>query len=360
MKRRLRGTFTALPTPFRKDGSIDWQAFDRSLEFQVNEGSDGVLPMGTTGESPTVDWDEHLRVINRTMRVINGRIIVLAGVGGNNTKEVLHAARVAVEDGALWLLILDAYYSKPASIQLRDEHHRPVAELVAEINPECGVVIYIIPGRTCCQLHPIDLAILAQDCPNVRAVKEATGELANMRQTRAVVDAVIGPQENFSILSGDDGITARMMTAEGLDGDGVISVMSNIVPNAITQMVHSFFELSQVKKGQVIADALAPLFGLVGVSVESARPGFENLGTVKDKFPNPCPVKTMMAGLGMGPGFMRSPMSFMSEPAVAQCRTVLQNLWASNPEFLAPIGEFYGVDVEGRLATDTIWEELCN
>lgn len=345
---RLVGVTTALVTPFTKTGEIDWDQLQQNLEFQISQGVAGVLPCGTTGESPTLTWEEHWRVIRRVVAWTKGRVFVLAGTGSNNTKEALQASIEAAEDGADGVLLVEPYYNKPASAQLREYYHQPIAEAVYRVNPQCLVVPYIIPGRTCCKLEPLDLAILAAKCPNVRAVKEATGDINNMGSTRALINQEIGQLEHFKIFSGDDSITAEMMIAPGIAGDGVISVMSNIIPNPIDRMVQAILGRN-CKLGRELDQSLRPLFTKVGISTTSIRPDHDPNTPVTDKWPNPCTVKIMMQLLGIDTGVMRPPLGSVDPEVKIACWQALTEQHHAAPEAFTRLEAFYGINVKDRL-----------
>ena len=352
--KKFQGAFTALITPFTAEGRIDWRALELNIAFQIRNGIHGLVPCGTTGESPALPWSDHRVLMQRTHALIDNKILTIAGTGSNSTEEALQASREAAAVGFDGILLIEPYYNKPASAQIRLFYHHIIANEVAEINPDMTVIPYIIPGRTCCKMEPVDLALLAEACFNVRAVKEATGDLNNMTLTRQL----LGP--NFSILSGDDSLTATMMNPTNgnqIHGNGVISVISNIAPGAISQMVNLFLD-GRSDSALTIADQLMPLFNLVGVSVETTRTYHDQTYTVTDKFPNPGPIKTMMAGLGMDSGVFRPPLGLMAAPAVLKIREVLRRIWVDNAWILGPIEEHYRINVHRRLENDAIWERL--
>lgn len=343
-----RGAYTALVTPFHPDGSIDEATFDELVRFQIDQGIDGLVPCGTTGESPTLEWEEHDAIVERTAKINAGARPILAGTGSNNTHEAIEATRNAKDCGADAVLLVDCYYNGPSSLELREEYYRRVLDAV----PGIPVVPYIIPGRTGCALSAEDLAILhLEDPARVPAVKEATGDLDRMRRDRALAG------ESLAILSGDDDLTLPMMRDASIGASGVISVMSNLVPAAMVAITRGAAEGSE--EADRLARALAPIFKLVSFGVEGTRtlPGGRTLA-VSDKFRNPVPVKTMMAGLGMMPITMRPPLGKMSAPAVAACRKALAEVHATDPSLLAPIEAAFGVSVEARLADDAIWSAL--
>ena len=347
---RPHGVWTALATPFASDGSVDHDALRRSIEFQVQEGVDGVLPCGTTGESPTLSWQEHDAVIDASIRAVEGRICVLAGTGSNNTSEAVRATEHAKSVGATAVLLVDCYYNGPSSLELRTDYYERVLAGVSEI----PIVPYIIPGRSGCALAPADLAVLHQNHPQrVPAVKQATGDLERMRLDRALSGS------SLSILSGDDEVTMAMMRDSEIGCQGVISVMSNIVPGAIGAMVRAE-QSGDTEEADRLLDALEPLLASVGCAVASARtlPNGQ-CADVTDKFRNPVPLKTMMAGLGMIGATTRPPLGRMTAPAVAHCRDALRKVHSADPEILAPIEDAFGVQVDRRLEDDSVWSLLA-
>jgi 4-hydroxy-tetrahydrodipicolinate synthase len=213
-------------------------------------------------------------------------------------------------------------------------------------------VPYIIPGRTGTALSPEDLAILAHDCPNVRAVKEATGDLDRMARTRELVG------DAFDILSGDDNLTPAMMTDSRIRTRGVVSVVANVVPRAVEAMTRAFLA-GHKQEGYRLATALEPLFGIVTVVAADMRRLAGRLLPVKDKFRNPLPIKTLMQGLGMAAHGCRQPLGKMSRVGVDTVRTAARRVWDSSPEILQPIERAYGVSLADRLNDDSLWASLA-
>jgi 4-hydroxy-tetrahydrodipicolinate synthase len=345
---RFEGAWTALVTPFAPDSSVHWDEFERLVRFQVDQGMTGLVPTGTTGESPTLDWDEHNEVIDTTLRLREDKCFVLAGTGSNCTSEALRASRHAAESGAEAVLLVDCYYNGPSSLELRREYHAAVASGC----PGTFIVPYVIPGRSGTALAPEDLAILAREQPNVRAVKEATGDLERMATTRSLVG------DDFDILSGDDNLTPAMMTDDAIAASGVVSVVSNVAPAAVAAMVRAFLE-GRREEGGRLAAALEPLFGIVTVVAEDTRTLGDRQLTVADKFRNPLPIKTLMQGLGMIAGGCRQPLGMMTAPGVETVRATARTLWGRNPEILAPIEQAFGVAIGERLDNEPLWSSLA-
>ncbi len=223
---RFGGCWTALATPFDRKGEIDFDGLEKNIQFQIENGANFV-PTGTTGESPTLDWKEHDRVITKTVKLAKGKAFVMAGTGSNSTKEAMRGTKHAMEVGAQGALLVDCYYNCPSSLELRTQYY----EVIAKAFRRAFIMPYVIPGRTGTKLEVEDLAILHRKYKNVRSVKEATGDLERMAKTRTLLG------EDFDILSGDDDKTYEMMTRNDIRAAGVVSVMSNIIPGPINEMV---------------------------------------------------------------------------------------------------------------------------
>jgi 4-hydroxy-tetrahydrodipicolinate synthase len=347
---RPHGLWTALVTPFSTDHQVDYDSLRRLIEFQVEEGVDGVVPCGTTGESPTLSWQEHEAVVEAGVRAVEGRVGVLAGTGSNNTQEAIRATTQAKEAGATAVLLVDCYYNGPSSLELRTEYYERILEQV----PDIAIVPYVIPGRSGCELSAADLAILHLNNPKrVPAVKQATGDLDRMRLDRKLA----GPA--LSILSGDDEMTLTMMRDEAIRASGVISVLSNMAPAAIGGMVRAQ-AADDAEETERLFDVLTPLFKLVTCTVTALRtlPNGQSV-EVTDKFRNPVPVKTMMAGLGMISSTKRAPLGRMSAAAVDQCREALRQVHTADPGILGPIEEAFDVRIGQRLGDDGVWSALA-
>lgn len=345
---RPEGVWTALVTPFDKNGKLDSAALKHLVEFQVAQGVTGVVPAGTTGECPTLSWDEHNRVVEETIIFAMQKAGVLAGAGSNCTDEAIDATRHAREAGASAALLIDCYYNGPSSLELRTEYYEQVASWIKDI----PIVPYILPGRTGTALSAEDLAILHRAQPQrFPAVKEAVGDLARMRQDRALAG------ETLAILSGDDDLTLAMMEDPAIRASGVVSVMSNLVPGPLAQMVGSF-KAGDKAKARELGALLDPLFKLVACKAPGTRQVGGTTHTVEDRFRNPVPVKTMMAGMGMPAGLCRRPLGKMSRAAVERCRQALATVQKNAPELLAPIADAFGVKIEQRLADDSAWASV--
>jgi 4-hydroxy-tetrahydrodipicolinate synthase len=332
-----------LITPFSGD-SVDSDGLDQIVDFQIENGVTGILAVGTTGESPTLSWEEHIRVIDTIAEKSRNRCACIAGTGSNNTAETLSATEHAAKTGVDAVLLVDPYYNGPSSQEIRKEYLEPVADRF----PDLQVIPYVIPGRTGAQLLPADLGILSAAHPNVRSVKEATGSLENMRATRACC----GP--DFLILSGDDGITFDMMTDPGIKGAGVISVMSNIAPGAVSEMV-ALLNRGDAAGARSLHEAMRPLFDLVSIKTTEKT----SHGETVCKARNPLPVKTLMQILGMPSGRCRRPLGRLSRNGLERLLAAARSVQKESPEIFQPAAEFFNIDVEERLNRDKYWQGLC-
>ena len=340
---RFSGAYTAIITPFDGGKAVDWASLRSLVEFQKSQGITGIVPAGTTGESPTLTWDEHNRVIQTVFETAGSGVETIAGTGSNSTDEALEATRHIANWGIRAALLVDPYYNGPSSLEIRREYYEPIAEAF----PDVQIIPYIIPGRTGTQLLPQDLGVLSANYPNISGVKEATGNIDNARLTRNYC----GP--NFSIISGDDDRTLSMMSEQAIICSGVISVVSNVAPESVQAMVQAALG-KDWGEAQRLSTALQPLFGLVTVKTEEST----KYGPVTVRARNPLPIKTVMQVLGMTTGPCRSPMGRMTKAGLDTVLKSLRTVWTTNPEVLKPIESFFGVSVADRLQMPQYWENL--
>jgi 4-hydroxy-tetrahydrodipicolinate synthase len=331
------GCYTALVTPMEgaRGEAVDFGALQQLVEFQVAAGVSGILSMGTTGESATLNWEEHSAVIVRTHDFAGGRCTVIAGTGSNSTAECVASTHHVAAEGIEAILLVEPYYNGPSSIEIRKEYMQPVARQF----PELQVIPYVIPGRTGTQLLPEDLALLHAECPNVNAVKEASGDLDNMRRTRECC----GP--GLDILSGDDNRTFAMMTDEAIAAAGVVSVVSNVAPAAVQQMARAVLD-GRSEEAAELNEALQPLFDIVTVKTQEESPCGARLCRAR----NPLPIKTLMRLLGMPVGPLRQPLGKMTPSGLDLVVQAARTVWRNNPEVLRPLAKAFEVDIEERLS----------
>jgi len=268
----------------------------------------------------------------------------IAGTGSNSTSETLKATEHAAHAGADSILLVDPYYNGPSSLEIRREYVSPVAKGY----PDLQVIPYVIPGRSGTKLLPEDLGILHQEFLNVRTVKEATGDLENMARTREICG------DDFWILSGDDDITFQMMSDDRIQASGVISVISNVVPAAVSKFTKAMND-GDTDEADALHTALKPLFGMVGVISEQETP----FGPTQVKARNPLPVKSLMNILGMPAGPCRQPLGKMNRSGLDQVLENARTVQSNNPELFSPIERFFGVDINSRLSDDSVLADLA-
>jgi 4-hydroxy-tetrahydrodipicolinate synthase len=340
---KFSGCYTALATPMTPDYQVDYEGLRRLVDFQISEGVSGILAVGTTGESPTLDWNEHNQVIEKVYEYTGSKGLTIAGTGSNSTQEAIDGTEHAAKIGVKCVLLVDPYYNGPSSLEIRKEYVEPVAKQF----PEVQVIPYVIPGRTGTQLYPQDLAVLHQQYPNVSCVKEATGDLDNMRLTRKLCGI------NFAILSGDDDKTFTMMTAPDIDAAGVISVASNIAPRVVQSLTQAL-RARRTEDANSLYAALKPLFDIVTVKTQEQTP----FGPVTCKARNPLAFKTLMNVLGMPSGPCRQPLGKMTRAGLEIVLTNARKVYVTNPSVLQPIADFFDVDLSERLYNEQFWQGL--
>jgi len=329
----FNGCYTALVTPFNSDG-IDYQGLKQLVDFQIASGVSGIVVTGTTGESPTLDWEEHYRIIQNISQQCKDKCICIAGTGSNNTKETLSATRHAFIEEVDGVLLIDPYYNGPGSLEIRNEYIKPVARSF----PDLPIIPYVIPGRTTTQLLPEDLALLYKQYPNVCGVKEATGSFDNMKKTRQLC----GP--DYTILSGDDDITFTMMTDPDIRANGVVSVLSNIFPEAI-QRLTQLIEQGNVKEAETLHQTLKPLFECITIKTIEDTP----YGPVAHRSRNPVPCKTLMTLLGLPSGPCRPPMGKLTHRGMDLLLQAVNTVYSTDPALFKPVAEFFKLDIESQL-----------
>jgi len=284
------GTFTALITPFR-DGHLDRDAFQALIERQIAAGITGVVPVGTTGESPTLDSDEHLAVVKAAVEFADGKIKVLAGSGANSTREAIHLTQAAEAMGADASLQVCPYYNKPSQEGLY-QHYKTVAE-----NTGLPIMLYSVPGRSVIEIGIETVARLANDCGNIIANKEAGGSVDRVNQ---LVQAV---PEDFQILSGDDPLTLPFMSCGAV---GLVSVASNLIPEVMVSLVNRCLE------------------GEYGEALELQKRYYPLLSGLMSLDTNPVPIKSAVALQGHCTSELRLPLIPLSDEKTESLRGLLK------------------------------------
>lgn len=285
------GTYTALITPFR-DGEIDVPAFQSLIERQIKAGITGIVPVGTTGESPTLDTEEHLEVIRLAVEFAAGRCEVVAGTGANATAEAIELTEAAEKLGATGSLQVCPYYNKPSQEGLY-LHFKAIAE-----STELPIMLYSVPGRSSIEIAPETAARLAADCPNITAIKEAGGSVDRINQ---LVQAL---PEGFGILCGDDPLTLPFISC---GANGLVSVAGNLIPEIMVSLVNA---------------ALAGNFAEALALQKKYYPLMRGLMTLDV---NPVPIKTAVALQGHCTPDFRLPLAPMPAGATAQLTELLKS-----------------------------------
>jgi len=339
----FKGCYTALITPMLGNYEIDFNGLETLVNFQISQGVSGILAVGTTGESATLDPEEHTAVTKRVYARCVARSTVIAGTGCNCTRKAMENTKKAYDIGVRTVLLVDPYYNGPSSLEIRREYIAPIAEKF----PELQIIPYVIPGRTGTQLLPQDIAMLHRQYPNVQAVKESTGDFENMKLIRRLCG------ENFYILSGDDDKTFKMMTDMEIKASGVVSVVSNIAPAAVQKMASLILD-GKIDDAKNLCDKLNPLFQIVTVKTTEETP-FGN-ATVKAR--NPLPCKTLMNILGMPAGPLRPPLGKMTQKGLEVVLKAAREVYEKSPEILEPVEEFFDVDLSERLYREKFWKGL--
>lgn len=286
----FKGSIVAIVTPF-KNGKVDEKKLRDLIEFQIKNGTSGIVPCGTTGESATLSFDEHDRVIEVTIEQVKKRIPVIAGTGSNSTEEAIMLTRHAASVGADASLQVSPYYNRPTQKGLY-EHFKAIANSV-----EIPIILYNIASRTGVNIEPETIAKLARDCKNIVGVKEASGNLEQMSRIKQLCP------ENLDLISGDDSLTLPVLS---IKGTGIISVVANIVPGDVASLVAEF-EKGNIKKAQEIHYKLLPLIKAMFIET------------------NPIPVKTALGLLGMCEPDLRLPMCAMGLENLEKLKTALKD-----------------------------------
>lgn len=289
----LKGSIVALVTPMKRDGAVDFEALEALIEWHIEQGTHGIVPMGTTGESATLDTPEHIVVIRRTIEVVAGRVPVIAGTGSNSTDESIHQTQEAERLGADACLLVTPYYNRPTQEGLF-RHYQAIAEVT-----EVPLVLYNVPPRTACDMKPETVARLAV-LDGIVGIKEACGDPERVGAIRDVVP------DDFIVLSGEDAQTLRMLE---LGAVGTISVTANVLPRQMAEFCEAFLA-GDVERARQMDAALQPLHRFL--FVESS----------------PTPTKWALYEMGRVEPGIRLPLIELSEQHRPELRRLLQEAGA--------------------------------
>ncbi len=274
----IAGSMVALVTPMDAQGRLDWDSLSKLVDFHLENGTHAIVAVGTTGESATLDVNEHIEVIKAVVKQVNGRIPVIAGTGANSTSEAVHLTRNAKDAGADACLLVVPYYNKPTQEGLY-QHFKHIAEAV-----DIPQILYNVPGRTACDMQA-ETVIRLSSVPNIIGIKEATGDL---KRAKAILDGV---SKDFIVLSGDDPSAGELIL---LGGKGNISVTANVAPREMADLCNAALE-GKADEARAINEKLMPLH--------------------KDLFveANPNPVKWALVEMGLMHKGIRLPLTWLSE-----------------------------------------------
>lgn len=285
----MTGSMVALVTPMHEDGSLDWVALESLIEWHIEQGTHAIVAVGTTGESATLDFDEHIAVIRSVVSQVRGRVPVIAGTGANSTREAIELTQAAKDAKADACLLVTPYYNKPTQEGLF-LHHKAIAEAVA-----IPQMLYNVPGRTACDMLP-ETALRLARVPNIFGIKEATGSL---ERASAIIEQA---PPGFFVYSGDDETAVELIL---LGGKGDISVTANVAPKLVAQM-NSLALAGKAEEARAINQKLMPVHGAMFVEA------------------NPIPVKWALAEMGRIPRGIRLPLTSLSANQHERVRSALQ------------------------------------
>jgi 4-hydroxy-tetrahydrodipicolinate synthase len=277
LKIMFQGVYTAIVTPFKND-KIDYDSYFTLLQRQIHSGVDGVVPCGTTGESPTLSYEEHSELIRKTVEYCAGKIKVIAGTGSNSTKEAVELTEFACKDGVDGILSVNPYYNKPTQEGLY-QHFKTIADHSSK-----PIMLYNIPGRTSVNLSP-QTTLRLSELPLIQSLKEATGDLGQMSKTISLMPS------NFTVLSGDDNLTLPLLS---IGGKGVVSVVSNLFPKTLVKMVNHFNN-GDIMLARELHYKLLPIFNYAFLET------------------NPIPVKKALSWMGLIQNELRLPLTPLSD-----------------------------------------------
>jgi 4-hydroxy-tetrahydrodipicolinate synthase len=287
----FKGLFTAIITPFDRKGALDEEGLRRNIEFQIENKIDGIVPVGTTGESATLGEEEHKKVVETAIDQVNGRVLVIAGTGSNNTAEAVDYTKHARDAGADAALMISPYYNKPTQEGVY-QHYRKVAETV-----DIPIILYTVPSRTMVNIEPETTKRLSE-ISNIIGIKDASGNLNQVSQE------ILLCGDDFSVVSGDDSLNLPIIS---LGGEGAISVVSNVVPKEMGELVREALK-GDLRKAREIHYRLYSLSKILFIET------------------NPAPVKAAMNMMGLAAGDPRLPLVPVSRESGERIRKVLEGL----------------------------------
>jgi len=288
----IKGAYTALITPFLEDGSVDYEQLEKNVAFQIENGIDGLLALGTTAETPTLTKEEQNKIVDCCMKTINNRVPLMVGTGSNSTAKTIKNTMEAEKMGADIALIVTPYYNKPTQEGIF-QHFKAVVDAT-----DIPILVYNIQGRTGRNIETETLKRIAQ-LDGIIGVKEASG---NMSQIQSVITEIGDEEDNFHVMSGDDSLTLPLLS---LGSHGVVSVISNLYPKEMSTMVRAALN-GDFKKARSIHNILLPM--MKGAFIET----------------NPSPIKGAMKYVGMDTGEVRLPLVKLTNENVGLIKTIVE------------------------------------
>jgi 4-hydroxy-tetrahydrodipicolinate synthase len=330
------GCYVDMVTPFFPSGRIDYRGLEKNIKF-VSDAVTGVCFVGMAGESPTLSGAQHKELLKRgtlyVKKLKGEKITVIGGTGSNSLHEAFEYTQVAKKVGCDGVFLVDPYYNRPPSIQLKENYYLAIAKK----HPLLKIIPCSFPSRTGTMLTPEDLKDIDSGniCGVLREVKDSYNDLREIRK-------VCRP--DFAIFCMQDEKTLKIVRDETIKGRGVFSVVANIVPHAVQKML-DYLELRDFKKARVIDHALQPLYSVMTIK----DPRMIDGKVIVDYYPVPITIKTAMNILGMPAGICRFPLGNMSLSGTNQIKEALRKIWIDNPWALEPVEDFYKIKIEDRL-----------
>jgi len=286
----FKGLFTALITPFKDNGELDEEGFRKNIDFQIENSVDGIVPVGTTGESATLSEEEHKKVVEIAIEQANSKVPVIAGTGSNNTEEAIKYTQHAKDAGADAALMISPYYNKPTQEGVY-QHYRKIAEAV-----DIPIILYTVPSRTMVNIEPETSKRLSA-IGNIVGIKDASGNLNQV--SKEILNC-----EKFSVISGDDSLNLPIIS---LGGKGAISVASNVAPRIMSEFIHAALD-GNLQRARELHYQLYPLFKILFIET------------------NPAPAKAALDMMGLAAGNPRLPLVPVTENSREKIRNVLEEL----------------------------------
>ncbi len=342
---KFEGATTALITPLGKNKIISWDSLENLVEYQINNGIHNLLACGTTGQGPTLDWDEHEKIITRIKeKCKTEKVPIIAGCGSNNTEEANKATKMAFENGADATLHLTGYYNMPSQLGIVD-YFSEISE-----STDLPLIMYDVRSRGHPPYEPATRIYLAKNHKNIIGIKDSSGDKKTWVETRKIAKENGLDKHSFKIISGNDPDTYEMIANPEIEGIGSISVWSNIFPHVYSKEMELLLD-GKNEEAKEIDSYLKELNSTVSIK-DSYKLQIDNNKYLitNDKFKNPEPVQYAAYVMGMTETpILRSPLGSLKESGKRQVKKVLGNLYGKREDWFEPVEEFYSVKIADRL-----------